>query len=119
MGNIPFEPGTNSLGGDMSPSIEVAGELHCTDTAGLVVRVIRHASPKDAVNFTAQELGLTNGKNDLRVFVDRSVVEVFANNRRCASRILSGTGDVEPQIILANGTAEVRDAVRWEMQTIW
>jgi len=119
MGTIPFEPGTNSLAGDMSPSIELAAELHCTEAAGLVVRVIRHASPKDAVNFTAEELGLTTGKNDLRLFVDRSVVEVFANNRKCASRILSGTGDVEPQIIFADGTAEVRDAVRWEIQGIW
>jgi sucrose-6-phosphate hydrolase SacC (GH32 family) len=119
IGAIPFEPGTNSLAGDMSPSIEVAAELHCADTAGLVLRVIRHASPKDAVNFTAEELGLATGKNHLRLFVDRSVVEVFANNRKCASRVLSGTGDVEPQIILANGAAEVRDAVRWEMQTIW
>jgi sucrose-6-phosphate hydrolase SacC (GH32 family) len=119
MGTIPFEPGTNSLAGDMSPSVELNAEFHCTDTAGLVLRVIRHASPKDALNFTAEELGLVAGKNDLRLFVDRSVVEVFANNRKCASRILSGTGDVEPQIVLANGAAEVREAVRWELQTIW
>ena len=119
MGTIPFEPGTNSLGGDMAPTIELAAELACTDATNLVLRVIRHASPKDVVNFTAEELGLASGKNDLRIFVDRSVVEVFANNRKCASRILPGVGDVEPQIVLANGVAEVRDAVRWEVQTIW
>jgi beta-fructofuranosidase len=118
-GTIPFEPGTNSIAGDMSTTIELAGELHCTDTAGLVLRVIRHASPKDAVNFTAEELGVTSGTNQIRVFVDRSVVEVFANNRKCGSRILSGFGDVEPQIVLANGTAELRDTILWQIGTIW
>lgn len=118
MGSIPFESGTNSIAGDMPSAIELAGELHCTD-AGLVLRVIRHASPKDVVNFTAEELGLASGKNQIRIFVDRSVVEVFANNLKCASRVLSGFGDVEPQLVLPNGTAELRDAVRWQMGTIW
>lgn len=119
MGEVPFEPGTNSLAGDMPTTIELAGQLHLTDATGLVLRVIRHASPKDAVNFTAEELGLNTGKNALRIFVDRSVVEVFANNRKCASRILSGFGDVEPQIILAGGMAELRDATHWQIGTIW
>ena len=119
IGIIPFEPGTNSIAGDMPSTIEFSAQLVCTQAAGLALRVIRHASAKEAVNFTAEELGLGTGTNDVRLFVDRSVVEVFANNRKCASRLLPGHGDVEPQIILQNGSAEVRDAALWRMQTIW
>jgi sucrose-6-phosphate hydrolase SacC (GH32 family) len=119
VGNIPFEPGTNSLAGDMPSTIELAAELHCAKAAGLTLRVIRHASPTDVVNFSAQELGLVDGKNDLRLFVDRSVVEVFANQSKCASRILAGTGDIEPQIVLDSGTAEARSVSFWHISSIW
>lgn len=119
LGIIPFEPGTNSIAGDMAATVELSAQLRCSETAGLVLRVVRHASARDAVNFTAEELGLTSGTNNLRLFVDRSVVEVFANNRKCASRLLPGSGDVEPQIVLQNGDAEVRDATLWRVGTIW
>jgi sucrose-6-phosphate hydrolase SacC (GH32 family) len=119
LGNIPFEPGTNSLAGDMPSTIELAAELHCDKATGLTLRVIRHASPKDVVNFSAQELGLIEGKNDLRLFVDRSVVEVYANQAKCASRILSGTGDIEPQIVLDSGAVEARSVSFWHTSSIW
>jgi beta-fructofuranosidase len=119
LGNIPFEEGTNSLAGDMSATVELTGQLICTETNGLALRVIRHARAADAVQFTAAELGLASGTNALRIFVDRSVVEVFANNRKCASRILPGSGDVEPQLVLSSGTAEFRDATLWHIASVW
>jgi beta-fructofuranosidase len=119
IGVIPFEPGTNSIAGDMPSTIELSAKLVCDAAASVALRVIRHASAKDTVNFTAGELGLVGGTNDIRLFVDRSVVEVFANNRKCASRLLPGHGDIEPQIILQNGNAEVREGVLWHMRTIW
>jgi beta-fructofuranosidase len=119
LGAIPFEEGTNSLAGDMDANVELAGNLVCSATNGLALRVIRHARAADAVNFTAAELGLATGTNALRIFIDRSVVEVFANNRKCASRILPGSGDVEPQLVLTGGTAEFRDATLWHIPSIW
>jgi len=119
LGNIPFEEGTNSLAGDMSATVELTGQLICTETSGLALRVIRHARAVDSVQFTAAELGLASGTNALRIFIDRSVVEVFANNRKCASRLLPGTGDVEPQLVLPSGTAEFRDATLWHIAGIW
>jgi sucrose-6-phosphate hydrolase SacC (GH32 family) len=119
LGTIPFEEGTNSLAGDMSATVELAGQLICTQTNGLALRVIRHARAAEAVQFTATELGLAPGTNALRMFIDRSVVEVFANNRKCASRILPGTGDVEPQLVIPSGTAEFRDATLWQIASVW
>jgi beta-fructofuranosidase len=119
LGHIPFEPGTNSMAGDMPSTIELAAELHCDKAAGLTLRVIRHASPKDVVNFSAQELGLIDGKNTVRLFVDRSVVEVYANETKCASRLLSGTGDIEPQIVLDSGAVEARSVTFWHISSIW
>jgi beta-fructofuranosidase len=119
VGEIPFEPGTNSLAGDMPSTIEFAAELHCTNAKNLTLRVIRHASPKDVVNFTAEELGLTEGKNNLRLFVDRSVVEVYANQAKCASRILPGNGDIEPQIVLEDGAVEAKSVSFWHISSMW
>ena len=119
LGTIPFEEGTNSMAGDMPATIELSGDLRCTDTAGFVVRVIRHGHPADAVNFTAEELGITSGTNKLHLFVDQSVVEVFVNDRKCASRILSGVGDIEPQFIVKSGVAEMKDLMIWNLRSIW
>jgi beta-fructofuranosidase len=135
---VPFEPGTNSIAGDMSSTIELAAEIRWLPlprgegqgegqtrsqgeggNSGLTLRVIRHADSKHAVNFTAEELGLRNGTNNLRLFVDRSVVELFANDRRCASRILPGAGDIEPQIILPAGAAELHNTTLWHIPSIW
>jgi len=130
LGTIPFEEGTNSMAGDMPATIELSGDLILSapgeagragapPPAGFVVRVIRHGHPTDAVNFTAEELGITSGTNKLHLFVDQSVVEVFVNDRKCASRILSGIGDIEPQFIVKSGVAEVKDLALWNLRSIW
>ena len=112
--NLIDTPGEPSFQGD------AIAALHVVEGALVTVSGVMGVEVQTTRNWgRAEELGLATGRNDLRLFVDRSVVEVFANNRKCASRILSGTGDVEPQIILANGAAEVRDALRWEIQSIW
>lgn len=119
MGNIPFEPGTNSMAGDMSAAVEITGDLAVSDPTGLVVRVIRHGHPTDAVNFTAEELGIGAGANQLHLFVDQSVVEIFVNNRKCGSRILSGAGDIEPQFIVQTGTTALNNLMLWNLRSMW
>jgi sucrose-6-phosphate hydrolase SacC (GH32 family) len=119
LGNIPFEAGTNSMAGDMSATIEVTGDLACSDPTGFVLRVIRHGHPADAVNFTAEEIGITAGTSQLHIFVDQSVVEIFVNHRKCGSRILSGVGDVEPQFIVQSGTATLNNLTLWNLRSIW
>ncbi|MCI0744422.1 MAG: glycoside hydrolase family 32 protein [Verrucomicrobia subdivision 3 bacterium] len=119
LGEIPLESGTNSVTGDTAHTIEFSAELECVNPKGFVLRVIRHASPKDAINFTAEELEITPGTNRLRAFVDRSVVEVFANDRKCVSRILPGFGAPELLVITRDGNASLRNMVLWQMGSIW
>jgi beta-fructofuranosidase len=57
----------------------------------------------------------------LRIFVDHSVVEVFANGHVCmTSRIYPTRQDsLGVQLFAAGGTAHVNQAVAWEMASVW
>ena len=57
----------------------------------------------------------------LRIFIDKSVVEVFANGRQCvALRIYPGRRDSVGVSIRAQGRdAELRSLEAWQMKSIW
>jgi len=61
------------------------------------------------------------GEVDLRVFVDRSIVEVFVNDRAClTTRVYPGTAEADRIDLLAiGGTAELRSLHVWKMRPIW
>jgi len=65
---------------------------------------------------------LKRGERRLRllVFVDRSVVEVFAHGRECVTRVVEGL-DPEAQIELfaTGGPATVRSFRAWPVRSIW
>jgi beta-fructofuranosidase len=59
------------------------------------------------------------GKLNVRVFLDRSVLEVFANETLCATKVispLSGTATLE---IRAKGQAKAKYVKAWPMNPIW
>ena len=58
---------------------------------------------------------------ELRVFLDRSILEVFANSRRyMAVRVHPGRGDSLGVRVRAHGSAAVlRSLDAWQMRTIW
>lgn len=67
-------------------------------------------------------LALDEGESlELRVFLDGSVVEVFANRRTCfASRIYPSRADSLGVAFFAQGgTARLRSLDIWEMESIW
>jgi sucrose-6-phosphate hydrolase SacC (GH32 family) len=57
---------------------------------------------------------------NLHVFVDHSVLEVFANESVCVTKIISplGTGSVM-SVRAANGAAKARRIQAWPVKTIW
>lgn len=56
----------------------------------------------------------------LRIFIDRSVLEVFANNRAfVASRIYPTRPDSLQVALTANGELEVTQLDAWNLQAIW
>ncbi|MBI2939123.1 MAG: GH32 C-terminal domain-containing protein, partial [Chloroflexi bacterium] len=58
---------------------------------------------------------------ELRVFVDRSVVEVFADNRHyLAKRIYPARRDsLGVQVFALGGSATLRSLDAWQMAAIW
>ena len=56
----------------------------------------------------------------LRVFLDRSVIEVFANDRQCLTkRIYPDPGSLGMAFYCWGGNASLRTLDVWEMASIW
>ena len=65
------------------------------------------------------KLSLDGGKLRLRVFLDRSVLEVYANERACFSRVIyPGERDLGLAVFARDGTATVRSLEAWPMKPI-
>jgi sucrose-6-phosphate hydrolase SacC (GH32 family) len=56
----------------------------------------------------------------LRIFIDRSVLEVFANETVCATKVISPL-DTSPTLELQTrgGSAQAKRVECWPMKTIW
>ncbi len=56
----------------------------------------------------------------LRVFVDRSVIEVFANGRLClTSRVYPSEASLGVALFAQGGSVDVRAIDVWNMKSIW
>ncbi len=56
----------------------------------------------------------------LRIFVDRSIVEVFANGRQCLTqRIYPSRSESRGVSLIAEGEAVARSVDVWQMRSIW
>lgn len=94
-------------------------------TAKTLVLDVSEGSQRDDVAPRAAEIGpfeLQPGeKLDLRVFIDRSVVEVFANQRRSLTARVYPAGEESTGVSLfAEGGAAELDSLRaWRMRSIW
>lgn len=56
----------------------------------------------------------------LRIFIDRSVLEVFANDIACVTKVVAPLGDDPAMELRADGgAAAMKLAQAWPMQTIW
>jgi sucrose-6-phosphate hydrolase SacC (GH32 family) len=88
-------------------------------------------APPVAVSFNGTELRVMdsaapltlaggNRKLNLRIFIDRSVLEVFANETVCITKIISPlAAGAALEIRADGGVAKVRRIQAWEMKTIW
>jgi beta-fructofuranosidase len=56
----------------------------------------------------------------LHVYLDRSVLEVYANNRACITRVIEAGSDQQGVALFARGgSAKVRSLESWPMASIW
>jgi beta-fructofuranosidase len=63
--------------------------------------------------------GEKKGNLNVRLFLDRSVLEVFANNTLCATKVISPLTDYATLEIRANGQAKAKYVKAWPMNSIW
>jgi beta-fructofuranosidase len=71
---------------------------------------------------TKAPLSLAGNQNqlNLRVFIDRSVLEVYANDSVCITRVISPLdSDSRLKIHAGGGTANVKQIEAWPMKSIW
>ena len=77
----------------------------------------------DVVGRAVQHAPLDLAKDEalhLRIFIDRSIVEVFANGRQCLTqRIYPSRDDSQGVALLADSDAVVRSVDVWQMRSIW
>ena len=77
----------------------------------------------DAVGRAVQHAPLALGADEalrLRIFIDRSIVEVFANGRQCLTqRIYPSRSDSCGVALFAEGDATARSVDVWQMRSIW
>jgi beta-fructofuranosidase len=59
-------------------------------------------------------------KLNLRIFLDRSVMEVFANDTLCVTKVITPLSDnATLKITSSNGSAQAKLIQAWPMKTIW
>jgi sucrose-6-phosphate hydrolase SacC (GH32 family) len=61
-----------------------------------------------------------SGAVSLRVFFDRSVLEVFVNRgAECVTRVVASALPVRAELFASGGSVEVRRLDAWRMRSIW
>jgi sucrose-6-phosphate hydrolase SacC (GH32 family) len=64
-------------------------------------------------------LAENKGKLNVRLFLDRSVLEVFANQTLCAAKVISPSTDDATLVIRASGQARSNYVKAWPINSIW
>lgn len=131
--NLPIEqgghdfmmPGTNSL------EIEASFLLKATNGIALEFKSRAPGSKPLTINYDGMELDVAatkaplrldarKGELNLRIFIDRSVVEVFANDVVCITKTIPPLdADAVVNVRTAAGAVLLQQLQVWPMRTIW
>jgi beta-fructofuranosidase len=131
--NIHLENSGDTLVLPNTNTLEILAEIDLTTAKSIELKIQGGANVGRpvAVSFdggklqvldTSAPLTFANGgrKLTLRIFVDRSVLEVFANETVCATKIISPL-EANPtlEIRAEGGSATVKRIQAWPVKTIW
>lgn len=118
-------PDTNTLEIQVDVDLKTAGQFD------FAIQGANNDATTITFHFAGSELQVTDakapltlanpGRNlNLRIYIDRSVMEVFANETVCVTkRITPLEADAHPEICFASGPAIVKRLQAWPMKTIW
>ena len=125
-----FEEQPGALPESNTLEIETEIDLQSAGSVGLGIKSGNQA-PQLSVGFNGLELRvldvkppLTLAKGDrklkLRIFIDRSVLEVFANETACVTKIISPLeAHAALEIRADGGKASAKRIQAWPIKTIW
>jgi beta-fructofuranosidase len=130
--NVRLDSDRKSLALPESNTLELEAEidLHSATSVGLRIKSGNKA-PQVLANFNGLQLQvldakalLTLAKGDrtlkLRIFMDRSVLEVFANETVCVTKLISPLeANAALEISAEGGNADAKRIQAWPIKTIW
>jgi beta-fructofuranosidase len=131
--NMRLEAGEQPLALPNTNTLEILGRIDLATADVLSLTISGKAATSRPVTIeigrppaakTQADLSLSLDRNDrklnLRVFIDRSVIEVFANGTLCATKVVA---PIEPGSTLSlqarGGAAKAKRIECWPMKTIW
>ncbi len=120
---ILWLPQTNTL------EIKVEVDLQSATNFELQVKNGAHDSIPNLISFSGSEIQVldtqvplagNDRKLNLHVFIDRSVLEVFVNDKICVTKIISPLKpDAVVEVRAHGGTATIKRLQAWPLKTIW
>jgi beta-fructofuranosidase len=124
---------TNSLQNLSGDALEMEAEIDPGDAQsfGLRLRASADGTRSVAVSYDGAELNVAGAKArlpwpenqktlQLRIFLDKSVLEVYANERVCITRVIDPPeNDLAVGLFASGGTAKIKSLQAWPMETIW
>ena len=131
--NIHLETGGEILTLPKTNTLEIRAEIEL-NTARSVTLEFKSGGPAarpivvscDGAELTVMDvkaplqLAKDGGKLSLRIFIDHSVLEIFANETVCVTKIISPLdAGATLAIRAAGGTADAKLVQAWPMKTIW
>jgi beta-fructofuranosidase len=131
--NIPLGNGGETLALSKTNTLEIRMEIDLQTAKNITLDIKSGAKEASSImmNFTNSEfqvldakapLPLENGdrKLNLHIFIDRSVLEVFANDSVCITKIISPlAANATLEIRADGGVANAKLIRAWSINTIW
>jgi beta-fructofuranosidase len=131
--NIPLKTDPMSLPLPKTNALEIRMDIDLGSAENLVLQFrsgVENARPvsiefsRSALKMKETDLSLALDKSardlSLRIFIDRSVLEVFANETLCATKVISAL-DANSTLVVRSrgGSAQAKRVECWPMKTIW
>jgi beta-fructofuranosidase len=133
LSDFTLEGTPHVISGVKGDCLEIYADIELLDASAVRfdIRCSEDGTHSIPISFNGNEVMVADGRAPfqlapgektlkLHIFLDRSVVEVFANNRLCFAQVAySNPQDLGIALSSSSGAARVRSFHAWKMQPIW
>jgi beta-fructofuranosidase len=130
--NVPLSADSKPFKLPATNTIEIELEIELNGAENMAIGIKNTSNDSHALDMTFEnskfkmgglEAPLSSdekkGNLNLRLFLDRSVLEVFANHTLCATKVVSPLTDNTTLEIRTSGQAKAKYVKAWPMNSIW